>query len=170
MKKSPFRVCALALILAFVPNATAQSSQWSLRSNDRVVFYGDSITEQRFYTWWVEIYAATRFPSQHVQFWNAGVGGDRVTGGFGGTVDERLQRDVYAHKPTVVTVMLGMNDGSYTPLTGPIEHTYAEGYEHILRSIHEHAPVANILTIGPSPYDEVTRAPQSWAFCHIAGQ
>ena len=37
----------------------------------------------------------------------------RVTGGWAGDIDLRLRRDVIAYRPTVMTIMLGMNDGSY---------------------------------------------------------
>ena len=74
-----------------------------LKNGDTVVFYGDSITEQNYYNQWVELYTATRFPSMRVHFYGAGVGGDRVTGGGGGPIDQRLERDVFAEKPTVVT-------------------------------------------------------------------
>ncbi len=62
-----------------------------LKNNDTVVFYGDSITEQNLYNQWVELYTVTRFPSMRVHFYGAGVGGDRVTGGGGGPIDERLR-------------------------------------------------------------------------------
>ena len=52
-----------------------------------------------------------------MRFYNAGVGGDTVRGGGAGPIDVRLERDVIALKPTVVTVMLGMNDGGYKPST-----------------------------------------------------
>ncbi len=130
-----------------------------LKAGDTVVFYGDSITEQNYYNQWVELYTATRFPAMRVHFYGAGVGGDRVTGGGGGPIDQRLPRDVFSEKPTVVTVMLGMNDGSYGATTPEIESTYTKGYEHLLDSIREHAPAARVTLLGPSPYDEVTGAP-----------
>jgi predicted GH43/DUF377 family glycosyl hydrolase/lysophospholipase L1-like esterase len=128
-----------------------------LKNNDTVVFYGDSITEQNYYNQFVELYTATRFPAMRVHFYGAGVGGDRVTGGGGGPIDERLARDVFSLKPTVVAVMLGMNDGSYRPTTEEIENTYTKGYEHLLESIREHAPQARLTLLGPSPFDDVTR-------------
>ena len=88
-----------------------------LKGGDTVVFYGDSITEQNLYNQFVELYTATRFRHLRIHFYGAGVGGDRVTGGAGGPIDQRLERDVYSEKPTVVTVMLGMNDGSYRATT-----------------------------------------------------
>ena len=128
-----------------------------LHDGDTVVFYGDSITEQNFYNQWVELYTATRFPWMRVRFFDAGVGGDRVTGGGGGPIDQRLDRDVFSENPTVVTVMLGMNDGEYRPTTAQIESTYVNGYLHLLQSIREHEPDARLTLLGPSPFDDVTR-------------
>ena len=68
----------------------------------------------------------------NVSFVHSGWGGDRVTGGGGGPIDRRLSRDVFAYKPTVVTVMLGMNDASYQPFKQPIFDVYARGYQHLV--------------------------------------
>lgn len=137
--------------------ASAGPQGFYLKAGDTVVFYGDSITQQDLYNQWVELYTTTRFPSMRLHFYGAGVGGDRVTGGSGGTIDERLARDLFPHKPTVVTIMLGMNDGNYRPTTEEMEGTYTKGFEHLLESIRAHSPDARITLLGPSPYDEVTR-------------
>ncbi len=154
--------CADSLVgVATAPMAPfAGVPAFYLKNNDTVVFYGDSITEQNYYNQYVEYYTATRFPGMRVHFYGAGVGGDRVTGGRGGPIDERLARDVFPLKPTVVAVMLGMNDGSYQPTTEAIESTYTKGFEHLLASIHEHDPQARITLLGPSPFDDVTRPAQ----------
>jgi lysophospholipase L1-like esterase len=154
--------CADSLVgVVTAPKAPFAGMQgYYLKNNDTVVFYGDSITEQNYYNQWVELYAVTRFPKMRVHFYGAGVGGDRVTGGGGGPIDERLTRDVFPLKPTVVTVMLGMNDGSYQAGTDAIQSVYTTGYAHLLDSIHEHAPDARITLLGPSPFDDVTRPPR----------
>lgn len=139
------------------PGAEANARGFYLHKGDTVVFYGDSITEQNYYNQWVELYTATRFPWMRVHFYGAGVGGDRVTGGGGGPIDQRLERDVFSEKPTVVTVMLGMNDGAYRATTDEIEQAYVKGYEHLLDSIRQHATNARLTLLGPSPYDDVTR-------------
>jgi predicted GH43/DUF377 family glycosyl hydrolase/lysophospholipase L1-like esterase len=131
--------------------------QFYLQDGDTVVFYGDSITEQNYYNQFVELYTATRFPAMKVQFYGAGVGGDRVTGGSGGSADERLGRDVYQENPTVVAIMLGMNDAGYQDTNNDMETKYVLGYAHILDSIHAHAQDARITMLGPSPFDDVTR-------------
>src|SRR6188508_2895490 len=88
----------------------ARADGFALKDGDRVVFYGDSITDQRRYTSFAETYVVTRFPKLNVSFVHSGWGGDRVTGGGGGPIDVRLWRDVLPYNPTVVTIMLGMND------------------------------------------------------------
>lgn len=155
----------LSIAVALSPVAQAQSvapqsSNFSLHNGDRVTFYGDSITEQREYTEDVEEYVLTRFPGWKVSFHNAGVGGDRVSGGHAGPVDLRLDRDVFAWRPTVITIMLGMNDGYYRPSQPGIFSTYTAGYRHIVDSMQQHLPQARITLIQPSPFDDVTHAPQ----------
>lgn len=139
------------------PGAEENARGFYLHHGDTVVFYGDSITEQNYYNQWVELYTATRFPWMRVHFYGAGVGGDRVSGGGGGPIDQRLERDVFSEKPTVVTVMLGMNDGSYRATTDDIEQTYVKGYQHLLDSVREHVPGVRLTLLGPSPFDDVTR-------------
>ena len=134
-----------------------QSAPFALQSGDRVVFYGDSITEQQYYTRFIELYMLTREPSSDVTFMMSGVSGDKVSGGGGGPVDLRLPRDVFDLKPTVVTIMLGMNDGYYRPYEAGTMRTYELGYAHILDEIKAHAPEARVLILRPSAYDEVTR-------------
>ncbi|MHB1558092.1 MAG: SGNH/GDSL hydrolase family protein [Isosphaeraceae bacterium] len=151
-------MAVLCLIAAWAPSLRAQGA-FALHDGDRVVFYGDSITDQRLYTTFAETYVVTRFPTMKVSFVHSGWGGDRVTGGGGGPIDLRLKRDVFAYKPTVVTVMLGMNDASYQPFKQPIFDTYSEGYRHLVLSLKSNLPGVRLTLIVPSPFDDVTRPP-----------
>jgi lysophospholipase L1-like esterase len=146
-------------ILPCGANAQAGSSAFALHDGDRVTFYGDSITEQREYTEDVEEYVLTRYPTWKVSFHNAAVGGDKVGGGWAGPIDLRLDRDVFAWRPDVVTIMLGMNDFYYRPDQPGIFSTYTEGYRHIVESIQKNDPHTRLTLIQPSPYDDVTREP-----------
>jgi len=154
-----FRLALLCGIFAVSVRPVSAQDGFALRSGDRVVFYGDSITDQRLYTTFAEAYVVTRFPRLNVTFVHSGWGGDRVTGGGGGPVDLRLKRDVIAYRPTVMTIMLGMNDGSYRPFDQGIFDTYVNGYEHIVQTIHAALPRLRFTLIQPSPYDDVTRKP-----------
>ena len=149
----------LLLFLASLAAPATAEEPFYLQSNDRVVFYGDSITDQRLYTTFVETYVVTRFPEQNVQFVHSGWGGDRVTGGGGGPIDVRLKRDVFAYRPTVMTIMLGMNDGSYRAFDESIFKTYANGMESIVEKVKAELPGIKITLIQPSPFDDVTRKP-----------
>jgi len=134
----------------------ARPQQMALHDGDRVVFYGDSITAQRYYTRFVEDFVLTRYPQLHVAFFNAGVPGDTVNGGYTGDTATRLKRDLFPHQPTVVTVMLGMNDGGYTQFDQQYFDSYSSGYRKLLAAIQVGAPGARITLISPTPYDEIT--------------
>lgn len=152
------RFFLLALTLCFATAAEAQEFQ--LHDGDTVVFYGDSITNQRLYTVFTEAYVLTRFPRMRVNFVHSGWSGDRVTGGFGGPIDLRLDRDVFAYNPTVITIMLGMNDAEYRPYDDGIFNIFAKGYRHILDRLKTAAPQARVTLLEPSPYDDITRPPE----------
>jgi lysophospholipase L1-like esterase len=136
---------------------SAPADSFYLHPADTVVFYGDSITDQRLYTMLTELYTVTRYPKLDVKFIHSGWGGDRVTGGGGGPIDLRLQRDVLAYHPTVMTIMLGMNDGRYTNHKPEDDDIFSAGYKHIVESVRQVAPSLRITAIEPSPYDDVTR-------------
>lgn len=52
-----------------------------LHDGDSVVMFGDSITEQRLYTAYVETYVTTRFPNLQINWTAAGWSGDNVRDG-----------------------------------------------------------------------------------------
>ena len=56
------RLVALMIGAAFAAGSLAAEQEFFLRGGDRVVFLGDSITEQKLYTTYIEAYAVTRFP------------------------------------------------------------------------------------------------------------
>jgi lysophospholipase L1-like esterase len=153
-------VAALALPVASPAAPPEAPNPFALREGDRVVFYGDSITQDGAYARFVEEYVRTRFPRWDVRFYNAGVGGDTVRGGWAGPVDLRLQRDVVALRPTVVTIMLGMNDGGYKPFDPQTLATFGEGYRAIVAKLREALPEVRLTLIRSSPFDDVARPPQ----------
>ncbi len=148
----------MRLILLALTCLSISHAEFYLRDGDRVVFYGDSITDQRLYTTFTETFVLTRFPDRKIDFVHSGWGGDRVSGGAGGPVDVRLQRDVIPYRPTVVTIMLGMNDGRYRAFDPEIFNTYAAGYEQMVNVLKTVLPNLRMTLIQPSPYDDVTRA------------
>jgi lysophospholipase L1-like esterase len=150
-------ICASGMLGS---GAARAQDGFALKDGDRVVFYGDSITAQNGYTRFVEDFVLTRYPKMNIMFFNAGNGGDRVTGGGIGPIDVRLERDVIAVNPTVVTIMLGMNDGGYKAEDAATTKKYEDGYRSIVKTIKARVPGVRIYLIEPSPYDEVTHDPK----------
>jgi lysophospholipase L1-like esterase len=158
--KARFSFLMIVVLAWFAPILAAQSSSTSggfaLREGDRVLFYGDSITAQRFYTRDVEEFVLTRYPNLNVEFLCAGVPGETVYGGYTGDTAQRLTRDVVPFKPTVVTVMLGMNDPGYVPFDQHIFDVFRSGYDSLIGKLTSAFPEARLTLIASSPYDELT--------------
>jgi len=147
----------IVLFIVFLSCLNASDGQqFALHDGDRVVFYGDSITAQRLYTRFVEDFVLTRYPQMHVDFSNAGIPGDTVYGGYTGDMETRVKRDLVPHQPTVVTIMLGMNDGYYMAFDPKYLKVFEDGYHQLLGAIQAAAPAAKITLLSPTPYDEVT--------------
>ena len=150
------RVLVLLICLICLGQLPGLCQPTALHNGDRVLFYGDSITAQRFYTRYSEDFLLTRYPGMQVNFVNAGVPGDTVYGGYTGDQATRLKRDVFPNQPTVITIMLGMNDGYYVPFEQKYFDIYKTGYRALLASMQSNLPAARITLITPTPYDEVT--------------
>jgi lysophospholipase L1-like esterase len=121
-----------------------------LKDGDTLVFLGDSITHQCLYTQYIEDYFYTRFPKARIRFHNAGVGGDRAADAL-----RRFDEDVAAYKPKYVTILLGMNDGSYTKYEQNIFDTYMRDMNTVLDRIAELGAVAVPMT--PTMHDARAR-------------
>ena len=150
--------------------ATMIASTFYLHSGDRVVFYGDSITEQRLYTTYVEAFVATRYPALNVVFFNRGWAGDSSWGGGGGVPEERVRRDVAPLRPSVVVVLLGMNDGGYVPFDRKIESVIHDWYPKVLDLLTRSGPSVRLTLARTSPwddyahhYDSAGKPPEPWA-------
>jgi len=163
MKLTRSQVAIFATSLLACTFGGAQSPL--LHDGDRVVFYGDSITAQRLYTRFAEDFVLTRYPGWHVRFSNAGVPGDTVNGGYTGDRATRLKRDLFPQDPTVVTIMLGMNDGYYVPFDPKYLGIFEDGYRSLVKEVQTTDPAARITIISTTPYDEVTHGTE---FAHYS--
>ncbi len=130
---------ALLVTLLFAVLAIAAP----LPDGTRLVFLGDSITQQLDYTRYVMDYFALRYPDARITFRNAGWGGDTAPGGL-----ERLPRDVLSLKPTVVTICFGMNDGDYTSFDQGRYDRYLKGMTGLVQTLKEHGVRVVLLTPG----------------------
>jgi lysophospholipase L1-like esterase len=129
----PRRVSYLTLLLfllSALPLAAADdANDFFFRKGDRIVFLGDSITEQYQYSSYIELYLTTRFPNGGMTFINAGIGGDTATGGA-----RRFGEHVLAEKPTALTIDFGMNDGGYGGFNPGAAKNYLNKTEDMLKA------------------------------------
>lgn len=106
-----FLLCLATTFLAAQPDKTRQFLT-EANAPVRIVCIGDSITGvyyhsggRRAYPEMLQIALQKLKPKAKVTVRNAGISGDTSKGGLA-----RLERDVLAHKPHLVTIMFGMND------------------------------------------------------------
>ncbi|MGO9112351.1 MAG: SGNH/GDSL hydrolase family protein [Thermoguttaceae bacterium] len=166
-----FASCLVWTVL--VAGACAKDAGFFFRDGDHVVFLGDSITEQKLYTTYIEAYTLTRFPQEQFTFRNVGWGGDTAwlrqrahpdEGKlFAAKEDEQqkmveksvgagLARDVLPLKPTAVTVDFGMNDHAYTKFREDIFRAYSRSQAEIVKVLTKHGARVALLT--PQPIEE----------------
>jgi lysophospholipase L1-like esterase len=127
----------------------AAHADFLLKANDRVVFFGDSITEEHFYTRPFQDYVYARYPERHIRFFNAGWSGDQLGGGL-----NRLQRDVLSRKPSVVTICFGMNDGHYAKISDDSANAYRKNLDAIVKILTDQKIRVVIFSPPPVDYDQ----------------
>jgi lysophospholipase L1-like esterase len=146
MRRTPLLIAALALLLSVGGRSAEPAGEFFFRPGDRVVFLGDSITEQYQYSTYIELYLTTRFPNWHLNFLNAGIGGDTATGGA-----RRFAEHVLAEKPTALTIDFGMNDGGYGPLHTDAQANYVRNTEAMLEAAQKAG--VRVALISPNAVD-----------------
>jgi len=101
----------LSVVLTFaLAVAAAFAGEPKLQDGDVVAVIGDSITEQKQYTVFIEDYLLMCQPAAKLRTVQFGWGGE-TSWGF----RNRLANDVLPFQPSVVTTCYGMNDGGYRP-------------------------------------------------------
>ena len=129
------------LLLATLAAPQAAVTVPPFQFGDRWCVLGDSITRSGQYHRYIELFYLTRFPALKVDVINCGISGDTAPGAL-----KRLQRDCLDAKPTVVSVMLGMNDRS-----GSTE-TYDKAMRQLTQSLIDAG--AKVILVTPSIFDD----------------
>jgi lysophospholipase L1-like esterase len=115
-----------------------------LQQNDHILFYGDSITDWGRtgnnpndgmgvgFPYLCSAHLQERFPRMGLKFTNQGISGNRIC-----DLESRLANDVLPAKPTVVSLLIGVNDtwhqfshGKPSPLP-----EFAVSYRRVLDSL-----------------------------------
>ena len=83
----------------------------ALQQGDYVAVIGDSITEQRLYSLFIEDYLLMCKPAADLRATQFGWGGETALG-----FAARMANDCLRFQPSVATTCFGMNDGGYSPM------------------------------------------------------
>ena len=146
------KATSLALFTVVLTALTAvarlcAAAEFPIHDGERVVFLGDSITDQRLYTTAIEAYTLTRFPQWKLSFRNIGWGGDTAQGGLG-----RAGRDLLPLKPTFVTIDFGMNDHGYRAPDEGIYKNYIDKQTQLVALLKTNNSRVALLT--PQPIED----------------
>jgi lysophospholipase L1-like esterase len=172
MLKTFFNTLMVAAALAAV-STSPKADEFLIHDGDRVVFLGDSITEQRLYTTYIEGYTLSRHPDWKLSFRNVGWGGDTSWLRQRAHPDEAklfaaapeaqeqmiekavkngLDRDVLPLHPTFVTIKFGMNDFSYQAFRPDIFAAYTRSQTELAKVLT--GAGARVAFLTPQPIED----------------
>ncbi|HEY3376633.1 MAG TPA: SGNH/GDSL hydrolase family protein [Armatimonadota bacterium] len=132
----------LLLLLTSLSLASAQAAAPIVPKGARVAVIGDSITEQKLYSRFIELYLIACMPQLDARVMQFGWGGEAARG-FAG----RMNNDLALFKPTMATTCYGMNDGGYRAFTPEI----GKYYETPMRDIVTRLKAAGVTVVVGSP-------------------
>lgn len=116
-----------AAILSVALLGTAGAEESALLPKARVAIVGDSITEQKLYSKYVECWLLACSGVPDVRVMQFGWGGE-TAGGFA----NRADNDLAVFDPDIVTLCYGMNDGGYQPWRSEIGAAYEANMRRVL--------------------------------------
>jgi lysophospholipase L1-like esterase len=121
------KLVLLSLLVALTALCHAAEVPATLKAGDTVLIVGDSITEQKIYSVFMEDYLLMCKPVDNLRVSQVGWSGETAPGGL-----NRLQATMLPFAPTVVTVCYGMNDGGYGPLRDETAKRYRDAQSAIV--------------------------------------
>jgi lysophospholipase L1-like esterase len=140
----------LSILAATSLPITAQEAKpagVTLPVNARVAIVGDSITEQKLYSKYMECYLLACTGRKDITCFQYGWSGERADG-----FSARLENDLPGFAPNVVTLCYGMNDGSYQPFNDDIGGKYEGNMRSVLEKLRKMG-INQILVGSPGAVD-----------------
>jgi len=152
------RIFAAMVLLQAWTLAAAQAETLFLKTGDRVIFLGDSITYAGHYIALLETYLRVEQPQLHVELINVGLPSETASGLSEPdhpfprpNIHERLDRVLTMTHPDVVVACYGINDGIYYPFDQQRFESYQKGMNKLIRKIHDHG--ARLVLLTPPAFD-----------------
>jgi lysophospholipase L1-like esterase len=139
------RCWLVLLFVTFLQSIVA--AEQLLQPGDMVAIIGDSITEQKQYSVFIEDYLLMCQPVRDLHVAQFGWGGETAAG-----FQKRMRNDTLRFNPTVITTCFGMNDGGYGPLTPERADLYRTSQQQIIDKAKK-AKVRSIVVGSPGCVD-----------------
>jgi lysophospholipase L1-like esterase len=145
------RPLLFVLLAWFLPIISCGAQSMALSDSDRIVFFGDSITELGEHP---KGYVALIKDSLEKQYRGIAIIGAGISGNRVPQLQDRLERDVVSKKPTVVVIYIGINDVWHFDKhgTGTPKDRYDSGLRHVISKIQRSG--ARIVLCTPSVIGE----------------
>lgn len=152
-----FRGVAATGCLAVVSVLHGQERGLEL-ANRRVLWLGDSVTQNGTYVAYVEYYLNQRFPEARFDIISIGLASETVSGLSEKVhpfprpcVSERLGRALAKVRPELVVACYGMNDGIFHPPSDERRQAFQAGIQKLIASAQ--AAGAQVILLTPPPFD-----------------
>ncbi len=121
------KIClSFICFILLLASVSAQENIPFLPKNARLAIAGDSITEQRLYSKYIEVYLLACAGRKDISVFQFGWGGESASGFLG-----RMEKDLAVFRPNAATVCYGMNDGGVRPYEDYIGTAYKGGISAI---------------------------------------
>ena len=140
----------MMLIMAITAIAAPAQDTARLQQGDFIAICGDSITEERIYSVYIQDYLLMCQPAANLRTLQAGWDGEQAPG-----FQRRMEYDVLTLGPNVATTCYGMNDGGYSPMTAEKGQRYRDSQRAIVKQFKENG-VSFVVVGSPGCVDSDT--------------
>jgi lysophospholipase L1-like esterase len=138
-------------VIHLVSPAKEAPKELQVKADDKIVTLGDSITAGGGYQRYVEqVLTANYSQLNALKITNAGVGGNKAE-----NMIARFEKDVLAHKPTIVTINVGIND-VWHRLKSPHDDAVLKTYRDNVATMADKAQTAGarVILLAPTVIQE----------------
>jgi len=167
-RRNLLRSLAAASALRAIESARIEADEVSTRpligDRERIVFFGDSITQGGSYVAHLETLLRLRFPTSAIEIHNHGISSETISGTSEPDHDprrpwahERFARDVADWHPTMLFSCFGMNDGNYHLFEEARFAKYVEGVNRLIDRAKTEAGAQRLILCTPPPFDPYQR-------------
>ncbi len=154
------------LLPALVLYPQVVRAEFKLKSEDRVVFFGDTLVyfQTRGFTEYVESFVRSRYPQVHARFFNCGLLRETAADGL-----RRLEADLNPLSPTVVVVVFGLYDPDRQAFEEGKLTEFRKNYVGILDGIKK-LNARMVLVTPPRPRSDQLRNVPSVDYAEVVGR